>query len=609
MPHTPLASLLTALLAIPLAAQQARPQGHDEKPDQPPATNPLAGSNPFGPRTIVRRGPFASIQVNVNGSQTNIPGDAANEPSISVDPNDPNRMVVGWRQFDSVASNFRKNGWAYTSDGGQTWTFPGSIRPAEFNSDPVVDIDTGGNFYYLSYPANTNSRLLYLFKSTNGGAAWGPATNLTGGDKAWLLVDRSASSGQDFLYVIWQTAYGPNTFVRSTNGGASFSSAFAVPSRPTFGTMATANNGDLFCFGLVNQNFGSFVMAKSVNARNAAQNPAFTSVSVAMGGRMVINGAPNPGGLLGQAQVATDPTRPNNVYALCSIDDPSADPCDIRIATSTNGGSSFAATTRINDDATGNGAWQWFGTLSVAPTGRIDVVWNDTRNTGSATRSETYYAFSLDGGSSWSRNVPVSPSWNSVVGWPNQNKIGDYYDMKSTVAAAHLAYSATFNNEQDVYYLRLGDCNANGQHDGVDIANGDSFDSNRNTIPDECETCQSDLGFGNGLGLSVCGDDLATAGSIATVLATGATGGAPVYLVVSNNRYATPIPIPGGGRLLPDIGTGVVLGPLPTDARGRVAFPVNGGAAAVASYYLQAASVTPSLTIVLSNAVEARIGT
>ena len=34
-------------------------------------------------------------------------------------------MVVGWRQFDSVSSNFRQAGYGYTGDGGSTWTFPG----------------------------------------------------------------------------------------------------------------------------------------------------------------------------------------------------------------------------------------------------------------------------------------------------------------------------------------------------------------------------------------------------------------------------------------------------------------------------------------------------
>ena len=60
---------------------------------------------------VSQDGPFTSHQVNVNGSGQNITGDAANEPSIAVDPTDHNRMVIGWRQFNSVTSNFRQAGW------------------------------------------------------------------------------------------------------------------------------------------------------------------------------------------------------------------------------------------------------------------------------------------------------------------------------------------------------------------------------------------------------------------------------------------------------------------------------------------------------------------
>ena len=53
---------------------------------------------------------FTSIQVNVNASGQNITGDAANEPSITVDPTNGNKMTIGWRQFNSVTSNFRQAG-------------------------------------------------------------------------------------------------------------------------------------------------------------------------------------------------------------------------------------------------------------------------------------------------------------------------------------------------------------------------------------------------------------------------------------------------------------------------------------------------------------------
>ena len=43
------------------------------------------------PRMVSRYGPFVSYQVNVDANGNNIVGDAANEPSISVDPMDGNK--------------------------------------------------------------------------------------------------------------------------------------------------------------------------------------------------------------------------------------------------------------------------------------------------------------------------------------------------------------------------------------------------------------------------------------------------------------------------------------------------------------------------------------
>src|SRR5262249_45256695 len=85
-----------------------------EQYDNPPAPYPLWASG-VSPGMVIQEGPFVSHQVNVNGSGQNITGDAANEPSITVDPTNHNRMVIGWRQFNSVSSNFRQAGWGYTT--------------------------------------------------------------------------------------------------------------------------------------------------------------------------------------------------------------------------------------------------------------------------------------------------------------------------------------------------------------------------------------------------------------------------------------------------------------------------------------------------------------
>jgi hypothetical protein len=155
--------------------------------------------------------------------------------------------------------------------------------------------------------------------------------------------------------------------------------------------------------------------------------------------------------------VAADPNDTGGlgtVYVLASVNPPGSDPLDVHFVRSTDGGVTYSAPLRINDDV-GTSAWQWFGTMSVAPNGRIDVIWNDTRNHPGTYLSELHYSYSVDGGLTWSPNIAISPAFDPHIGWPSQNKIGDYYDMVSHDDAAHLAYSATFNGGQDVYYLRI----------------------------------------------------------------------------------------------------------------------------------------------------------
>ncbi len=108
------------------------------------------------------------------------------------------------------------------------------------------------------------------------------------------------------------------------------------------------------------------------------------------------------------------------------------------------------------------------------------------------------------------------------VGWPNQAKIGDYYDMVSDALGADLVYAATFNGEQDVYYLRIGprDCNRNEVDDAADLLDLTSADCNGNEIPDECEIAAGTAADSNGNGVIDACDcqaaDLDKSGSVDT---------------------------------------------------------------------------------------------
>src|SRR5439155_16332600 len=100
-------SLLTALgAASGQLAPTWKPHGKEplEKYDMPPAHIYRLESSP---RMVSPFGVFTSYQVNVDANGQNIVGDAANEPCITVDPTNPTRIAIGWRQFDTYLSNFR----------------------------------------------------------------------------------------------------------------------------------------------------------------------------------------------------------------------------------------------------------------------------------------------------------------------------------------------------------------------------------------------------------------------------------------------------------------------------------------------------------------------
>src|SRR5204863_2195356 len=110
---------------------------------------------------------------------------------------------------------------------------------------------------------------------------------------------------------------------------------------------------------------------------------------------------------------------------------------------------------RVNDEPNNTIKCHWFGTFAVEPKGRIDSVWLDSRNAVNNTDSQLFYSYSTDGGVTWSANVAVSPAFNPFLGYPMQNKIGDYMTIVSDNTGGDVIYPATFNNEEDVYYVRV----------------------------------------------------------------------------------------------------------------------------------------------------------
>ncbi|MEM8963220.1 MAG: sialidase family protein [Acidobacteriota bacterium] len=430
-----------------------------EQPDDLYAFVPVGARN-LRLATPVTRGGFTSVQVNVDANGFDIAGDAANEPSIAVDPTDPRSVVIGWRQFDSIQSNFRQAGVGHSQDAGASW-MASVIDPGVFRSDPVLGVKADCTFLYSSLYLPSGVFTLETFPSSDGGVTWGQGVYSYGGDKQWLAVDRSAGVGADNVYVSWSiaaTCCGPRAIAnRSIDGGEAFEPPIGIRSRPYWGTVAVGPDGEVYVSGLTAVDRDVVVVMRSDSARDDTQVMDFGQGRIVdFGAPVRFFGSPNPAGLLDQVWLAVDETRGFRrgwVYALAVVDPPGGDPADLHFVRSRDGGRTWSDPVRVNDDS-GN-AWQWFGMIEVDANGRIHAVWNDSRDDPGGVDSMLMWSTSDDGGMTWTENVALTPSFDPHIGWPNQSKIGDYNDLMAASNGVHVAYTATFRGGQDVYHLLL----------------------------------------------------------------------------------------------------------------------------------------------------------
>lgn len=75
---------------------------------------------------------------------------------------------------------------------------------------------------------------------------------------------------------------------------------------------------------------------------------------------------------------------------------------------STDGGRTWSEPRAITDDNPANMQGKFLPELSVAPNGRLDAAWWDTRDDPGTRTNDVYYAYSEDDGVTWSKNYRIS---------------------------------------------------------------------------------------------------------------------------------------------------------------------------------------------------------
>ena len=430
------------------------------------------------------------VQVNVGADGRDIPGDAANEPMLVVDPHDPNMMAVGWRNFSDRMLSEREAGYAFTRDGGWTWTYPGTIEhfPSGYRpsmvSDPVLAALPDGNLLYASlvWSSWSSQQAVFVSCSTDHGASWRRPTfvlEVDGAevlDKEWITVARG-----NVVYITYTLGTDAPWYIyiqRSNDGGRTFTPRFLVTEdRGEHASMpAVGPDGTIYLATLHTEQPGACVCVRvAVDTDGLAWPPRFGEptrfrrAAVWGGQGTCVTGLHVPaiavdrgdGPFRGSAYVAY--VRRSRMEAQ-----------DVAVARTHDRGATWDITRRVNDASVFRQRDCFIPAIGVAPDGRVDVVWYDRRNDPDCELAAMYYSYSIDGGASWQPNARLTEPFDPTLGYPDaSHKIGEYIGIVSLRDELRLVYTATFGGEQNLYCLvhrpYLGDLNGDRVVDRDDL--------------------------------------------------------------------------------------------------------------------------------------------
>ncbi len=351
------------------------------------------------------------------------------EPYMVIDPNNSQHIVVAWMGYSLGLPLGIKT--KVSTNGGTTWSLSPVFLPhyatTYHSADPSMDYDNTGDLWacYVDYRQAPDSGNIIIVRSTDGGFNWGAPISAMDAyddgskkpiDRPWMKINQV----NNHIYITSKPApwiAPPNRpyFSVSTNMGSSWlpwrylDTTNYLVGNVIKGPMAAIDigtSGTVHCLYPTyepSQNpLPGFIHASSSNdGSNFAYHPA----------AYAIPGATDTLAKLGSNLVA-DPSDPNHLVFTFPFKSPGGD-YDVQMIESTNGGVSWAAPVRVNDDPLGNGKMQDMIWCDFDTDGDLIVGWRDRRNgsaSGYATESETWGAVKWKDSSNFSANFPIADS-------------------------------------------------------------------------------------------------------------------------------------------------------------------------------------------------------
>ena len=341
------------------------------------------------------------------------------EPSIAINPNNPQQVVAAYQDNAHVA---------YSPDAGRHWLFATGIEPPNYrvSGDVSVTYDNQGHAFicYIafdklgtpSYWAHNSSRNgIYVRRSLDAGKNWEAkdiaATeqpnekNVPWEDKPYIVADNSHGPYAGNLYIgwtRWMLTDSRMMFVRSTDSGKTWSKPIEIDD---VRGLPRDDNGALEGFaGVVGPDSTLYAAwADGNHLRFAVSADGGASFSRT---RNIIDTAPIMFGVEGVArangfpQIGIDPRGgPKGGRLFVTWSDYRNGDVDVFCSSSNDHGATWRPAVRVNNDPPHNGAEQFFQWMAVDPSdGTVYVVFYDRRGDPKERAETVVLARSTDGG-------------------------------------------------------------------------------------------------------------------------------------------------------------------------------------------------------------------
>ncbi|MGH9396172.1 MAG: hypothetical protein ACRD18_04905 [Terriglobia bacterium] len=360
------------------------------------------------------------------------------EPSVAVNPLNPQQVVVAFQSKDHVA---------YSLDAGRHWQLAKGVAPSHYRVSGDVSVvydnkghailcsiafDKLGTDQYWAHNATRNG--IFVRRSLDGGKTWekrlisviahASDPGIPFEDKPYIVADDTSGPYAGTLYVGWThftLTESEIYFSRSTDDGVTWSQPAVISTHPG---LPRDDNGDVEGFtGAVTPD-GTLCVAWT-DGYHIVYTASHDGGRTFAPTRDIINTAPAYFGIGGVSRCNGFPeiaANPRNGLLYVTWGDYRNGDVDVFASTSNDHGRTWSAAVRVNNDAVHDGADQFFQWPAVDPvTGDVYVVFYDRRGDPSNQNAVVVLARSTDEGRTF-----ANYAWSVKPFDAQGDFIGDY---------------------------------------------------------------------------------------------------------------------------------------------------------------------------------------